>query len=409
MLNCKPYISSLSFLVSTSIIWTVGENDTCVTCPTNDTIPSVNINYNSNPLYVTIAINGCPPYDWSQIAAPYPACTKDEMFLIPKTPIPLEIPIEIGMISPISGPIGIFLNGVKIFSPATAIAEDAVLQNWESLDDCLSLVSPHGEHHGYALVAEVEGEVYTYAERCGLPEDSSPITHSPLFGMLFDGYGLYGQHNGYPFSLIPLDACNGHTHFIDGEDVYHYHITKTYPYTIDCYHGCPQIDNFGLEQLTHLSGSELCEFLAPEDADSILGGILNQISDDLEDNYSESGRTVCVFGWSRIDGITCNLLTGIILCICLFVLIVLICIACFVAYGQKRAEKETANVDEKQPMVNLSQRQFHDNMEPLEFAPPRMPQPMIDLSQRQFHNNMEGLEFAHPRMHSYRRQPLYLR
>jgi len=372
MLSYKPHVSTLSFLVSTSIIQTAGEDETCVTCPINDIVPSVNISYNSNPIYVTIAINGCPPYDWSQIEGP-PACTKEEMFLIPKAPIPLEIPIEIGKSSPIGGPIGIFVNGVKIFSPATATAEDAVLQNWDSLDDCLSLVSPNGVHHSYALVADVEGEVYTYAERCGLPEETSPITHSPLFGMLFDGYGLYGQHNGYPFSLIPLDACNGHTHFIDGQDVYHYHMSKTYPYTTDCYHGCPQIDNFRAEQRTQLSGSELCEFRAPKDTDLTLGGILSQISADVKDNSSKSDRAVCVFGSSRIYGITCNVLTGIILSICLFVLIIVVCIACGVAYWKKRGQKEIANVDEKQPMVDLSQRQFHNNMQAPVFAPPRMP------------------------------------
>ena len=69
--------------------------------------------------------------------------------------------------------------------------------------------------------------------------------HSDLVGYALDGYGLYGPfgENGARLTNADLDACHGHTHTIpwDGAPVslYHYHVTREYPYTVGCYHGTP--------------------------------------------------------------------------------------------------------------------------------------------------------------------------
>ncbi|HAJ61709.1 MAG TPA: hypothetical protein DCP31_22720 [Cyanobacteria bacterium UBA8543] len=58
-----------------------------------------------------------------------------------------------------------------------------------------------------------------------------------------DGFGIYGHRGegGKVLTNADLDACHGHTHPIewDGKQVnlYHYHATWEYPYTVGCYRG----------------------------------------------------------------------------------------------------------------------------------------------------------------------------
>ena len=62
------------------------------------------------------------------------------------------------------------------------------------------------------------------------------------FGYARDGFGVYGSiENGVTISNSNLDVCHGHTHEIlqNGvvTNVYHYHITNEYPYSIGCFMG----------------------------------------------------------------------------------------------------------------------------------------------------------------------------
>ncbi|MEK7277480.1 MAG: YHYH protein, partial [Chloroflexota bacterium] len=67
--------------------------------------------------------------------------------------------------------------------------------------------------------------------------------HSPLVGYAFDGFGLYGHYgqNGATITDADLDECHGHTHEVswDGNsvEIYHYHATWEYPYTVGCFRG----------------------------------------------------------------------------------------------------------------------------------------------------------------------------
>lgn len=86
-------------------------------------------------------------------------------------------------------------------------------------------------------------------------------SHSPLVGIMLDGYGLYGLYESGPSTKpTTLDACNGHTGTVLGESVfglangntsgtnltipansvYHYHTTTIAPYTIGCF-GSPTV------------------------------------------------------------------------------------------------------------------------------------------------------------------------
>jgi hypothetical protein len=67
--------------------------------------------------------------------------------------------------------------------------------------------------------------------------------HSDLIGYALDGYGVFGQlgEGGRRLANGDLDECHGHTHAIpwDGQTrtLYHYHMTREYPYSVACFHG----------------------------------------------------------------------------------------------------------------------------------------------------------------------------
>ena len=64
---------------------------------------------------------------------------------------------------------------------------------------------------------------------------------------MFDGFGLYGRYSLNETVPTDLDECGGHTHEIDGEMTYHYHLPDHFPWTIGCYKGCPEISNNEME------------------------------------------------------------------------------------------------------------------------------------------------------------------
>jgi hypothetical protein len=76
-----------------------------------------------------------------------------------------------------------------------------------------------------------------------LKDEVLPNGHSALLGYALDGFGIYGRHgeNGKVLTSADLDVCHGHTHMIewDGKQVemYHYHATFDFPYTIGCMRG----------------------------------------------------------------------------------------------------------------------------------------------------------------------------
>lgn len=71
-------------------------------------------------------------------------------------------------------------------------------------------------------------------------------THSPLVGVIIDGYGLYGKWEGSGLLPTDLDACGGHygpvpATTINGvtypaaSNVYHYHVQPQPPYFVGCF------------------------------------------------------------------------------------------------------------------------------------------------------------------------------
>lgn len=131
------------------------------------------------------------------------------------------------------GAIGVMLTGASFFNSLDAAGLDAVAH--EIQDGCQGHPQGAGIYHYHSL---------------SLCQESNQAGegHSPLVGYAFDGFGIYGHQGegGKVLTNADLDACHGHTHQIewDGEtrELYHYHATWEYPYTIGCFMGTPRVE-----------------------------------------------------------------------------------------------------------------------------------------------------------------------
>lgn len=123
------------------------------------------------------------------------------------------------------GMIGVALNGVPIFNALDAAGRDAVAH--EVQDRC------HGHPQGRGM--------YHYHG----PSDclAGSADNNALLGYALDGFGIYSGHgeNGRELSNADLDECHGRTSPVmwNGKltTIYHYVMTREYPYTVGCYRG----------------------------------------------------------------------------------------------------------------------------------------------------------------------------
>jgi hypothetical protein len=126
------------------------------------------------------------------------------------------------------GPIGVMLTGGLFFNALDAAGVDAVAH--EVRDACDGHPQGQGQYHYHNLTPCV---------------NDVEVGHSELMGHAFDGFGIYGMRgeDGQLLTKDDLGDCHGHTHDVmwDGEmvDIFHYHATWEYPYTIGCYRGTP--------------------------------------------------------------------------------------------------------------------------------------------------------------------------
>jgi YHYH protein len=130
------------------------------------------------------------------------------------------------------GVIGVLLTGSVLFNGLDALNRDAVAH--ETQDACMGHPQREGQYHYHNLTP------------C-LADSQHGVAHSPLMGYALDGFGIYGHHgeNGEALTSAALDACHGHTHAIEWNgqtvEMYHYHATNDYPYTLGCYRGTPAV------------------------------------------------------------------------------------------------------------------------------------------------------------------------
>lgn len=126
------------------------------------------------------------------------------------------------------GMIGVSLSGAVFYNALDARGDDAVAH--EIQDKCAG----HPEH---------DGQYHYHGPSSCLTQQSSTTAHSGLVGYAMDGFGIYGAKNsaGEIVTNSDLDECHGHSETVtwDGAEVniYHYHLTAEYPYTVGCFRG----------------------------------------------------------------------------------------------------------------------------------------------------------------------------
>jgi hypothetical protein len=125
------------------------------------------------------------------------------------------------------GLIGVALNGVAIFNALDAGGRDAVAHEVQDL--C----------NGHP---EMRGQYHYHGPSACLPYATGDET---LLGYAVDGYGIFSMYDalGRELTDADLDACHGRVSEVpwDGERqrLYHYVLTREYPYTVGCFHGTP--------------------------------------------------------------------------------------------------------------------------------------------------------------------------
>lgn len=137
--------------------------------------------------------------------------------LIPKVPVPLDAPTEIGG----QGQVGVALNGVA-FDPPAPVAAILGAHTIAAFDDC-------GGHVNLAA-----GYHYHAATGCSkqVPTDDG---HAALIGFALDGYPIHTQTNDDGAEPDDLDECRGHA---DADRGYHYHVASPGENMfVGCFHG----------------------------------------------------------------------------------------------------------------------------------------------------------------------------
>lgn len=141
---------------------------------------------------------------------------------VPLNPTAAATPNCLGL-----GPIGYMFNGVALFDALDAAGRDAAAH--EIQDKCAGHPQQAGVYHYHSMSDCIPGE----------------DVNNQAIGYALDGYGIFSDRdaNGKQYTSADLDACHGITSQIlwDGKlvSMYHYVLTRDYPYSLGCYHGTP--------------------------------------------------------------------------------------------------------------------------------------------------------------------------
>lgn len=135
------------------------------------------------------------------------------------------------------GPIGTAINGVVFFNPFEMEGMNAVEgYNEVWLDSCCGHPQQSGVYHYHKYPSCVKS-----------PFADDGQQHSPVIGIAWDGYPVYGPYDedGKMAKDLSgdraLDVCNGHSDPVRG---YHYHVTPgRFPYIIGGYAGVVETSN----------------------------------------------------------------------------------------------------------------------------------------------------------------------
>lgn len=127
----------------------------------------------------------------------------------------------------VRGAVGYLLSGVPMYSALDAAGRDAAAH--EIQDECGGHPHRGGVYHYHALSSCL---------------DDVAVNHD-LQGYALDGFGIFGLRDdvGVELTNSDLDECHGHSHSIAWDqttlEMFHYHLTREYPYSVGCYRGTP--------------------------------------------------------------------------------------------------------------------------------------------------------------------------
>lgn len=147
---------------------------------------------------------------------------------------------------------GIAITGGSIFNGLAGGNVDAVENEADTLDSCLSHASPTGEQHYHSLSPCAVASDYTsttvkpghcYDTDVDCLDDvnawsrlgwDSTTNYGGVYGIARDGHVIYGPYNGDGelWSCDDHDVCNGF--FLD-DGSYGYASTSTFPYIVGCW------------------------------------------------------------------------------------------------------------------------------------------------------------------------------
>ncbi len=182
-----------------------------------------------------VAGNGLPV---DAVTGIFPIRSDDPAYKIDRNPNHIE-PWNLRLVLPLSptiaatpscvpgGVIGVALNGVTIFDALDAAGRDAAAHEVQGV------CNGHPERHG----------IYHYHG----PSPCMPHVdkNAALVGYAIDGFGIYSPYdsNGRELTDASLDRCHGTTTPVlwNGkvQPVYHYVLTREFPYTVGCFRGTP--------------------------------------------------------------------------------------------------------------------------------------------------------------------------
>lgn len=123
--------------------------------------------------------------------------------------------------------VGITLDGIQLHGPIDSHGRDEIA--YQLQDVCTGDPQPGGAYHHHVL------------------SECMPHIHEPnaLVGYALDGFGIFSPFDasGKELTSADLDECHGIVSAIDwdGQTVtmYHYVLTRDFPYTVTCFRGKP--------------------------------------------------------------------------------------------------------------------------------------------------------------------------
>jgi hypothetical protein len=147
-------------------------------------------------------------------------------FSIPRSPAPASAA------SCIYKEVGITLDGVQLHGPLDSTGKDELA--YQLQDRCTGAPQPGGGYHRHAL------------------SECTPHIHEPnaLVGYALDGFGIFSPYDasGKELTSADLDECHGVVSEIAWEGaattMYHYVLTRDFPYTVGCFRGTPTRNAF---------------------------------------------------------------------------------------------------------------------------------------------------------------------